>query len=152
MNNLTNEQIARLFAPYIGVQVKLYKTALNGNARLEGVSVKTADVNYEGGIMYQPIDNVKLLLTPLSKISDEDAIELAKIHGYNHIEESIQIVREGLKNIDSLEAVTNALLFESYKFLLSSGYDFPQYIEPNHPDNGKTLIELGLAIDKTTLI
>lgn len=98
-------------------------------------------------------DNIKLLLTPLSKISDEDAIEVANIlkqRGVNK-EEETSVIEEKEDLINALIGQTDyeindvptPLILQIYQYLQSRGYDLPSFYL-----NGKTLFEAGLCIYK----
>jgi len=137
--------------------------------------------------MYEPdLENKRelLLLTPLSKISDEDTIEVAKIcNGGKNIG---RIHKYDYKNQDGCrmfielqgefpDSGDNTVVFFydngcidkfypqagengkhsdlrpdeymlTYQYLQSKGYDLPHYLL-----NGKTPIEAGIALDKTTI-
>lgn len=121
-------------------------------------------------------DDVKLLLVPIEKISDEIAIKAATImcpqldwRGYA---ENVKVER--LNNNDICVSSKQLMVrvnknpyaksdypinncnmpISSYKeinywgYLKSQNVSIPLFIEYGHPDNGKTAIELGLAIEK----
>jgi hypothetical protein len=86
-------------------------------------------------------DQCKLILKPLSAITDEDVIELYKIMvGDDFDERYIETFKkgEGVK-IDNI--MKNVI---AYQWLQSKGYDLPQYLL-----GGKTLQEAGLAVYET---
>lgn len=89
-----------------------------------------------------------LTLTPLSKITDEDAIEVAKVCAYfngsdNH---RADIGRAIIKNVTGKNGRIKHYpnIIKAFDLLRSKGYDCGFRHIPS-------LIEAGLAIDKTTL-
>lgn len=135
---LTNEEIARVFAVYLGCQCR------NGGTLTHSLITHCLAAPFG-------FANTQMALTPLSKISDEDAIEVAKFHipifGGLEIPKGSdfekQAIREGKK---SVLYCYSAVLFQ---YLIQKGYAVPLFFGVNHPLNGKTAIELNLAIDKT---
>ena len=81
-----------------------------------------------------------LLLKPLSSITDEDAIEVAKIEGFID-GKNYSLLLIGLSRIKSLERNQLDMNWKAYQYLQSKGYDMPNYLL-----GGKTLQESGLAI------
>jgi hypothetical protein len=80
---LTNEQIARVFAMYHGHEFeRVYFYASDGSFHSREITRVTWKTIEQGtkppSINIGKVD-CKLLLTPLSAISDEDAIEVAKM-------------------------------------------------------------------------
>jgi hypothetical protein len=72
-NKLTREEVARVFAMYAYSETKYQANDLITLDLITGAIVDI--VKYGHG---------KLLLTPLDKITDEDAIDVAKIAGYDN--------------------------------------------------------------------
>ena len=189
---LTNEQIARVFAMY-GNQHILEEG--NNKGDLLGIYHTETDDRYRiltncssGQNYWSPLEMYKLLLTPLSAISDEDAIQVAKIAGYNEqivskdrdfncVTNEVD-VQEIERKKDCIKMSFNHICFEGFltirwdgsafftdeenenkeyvsatnfihQFLIQRGYAVPLFIDVDHPDNGKTAIELGIAISKT---
>ncbi|MES2620205.1 MAG: hypothetical protein V4615_05065 [Bacteroidota bacterium] len=139
---LTNEQIARVFGMYLGCEMV--------HGRFHGhmeVIKGTGQFRATCSDWWEDVsDNkYKLVLIPLSSITDEDAIEVAKIHGSYSFDGRTFKVR-GFK--DWLNSGGN-IRYNMYQYLIQQGYAVPLFIAPNHPANGKTAIELGLAIEKT---
>lgn len=94
-----------------------------------------------------------LLLTPLSSITDEHAIEVAKMFGYKgknneHLINVGEGIINGLRNNRTVENFQ--VMTELYQYLISKGYAVPLWFGIGHWANGKTAIYLGIAIDKTT--
>lgn len=173
MNNLTTEQIARVFAMYYGQR---YISDPNGEEPQNFPVIGETLTCFE----YYPNSKCGdvLLLRPLSSITDEDALEVAKIiaqrpphYGLHDaditrngtvvdvvfLDKSHEVISIGL-NGDNLLYVwesdgTRSILERvkgqpmAYQYLTQQGYAVPLFIAPGHPDNGKTAIELGLAID-----
>lgn len=168
MSNLTNEQKARLMGRYIGRTVK----NVNYSGILLGIQRNFIMFSQDdcGHHWFNQDSNTFLLLKPLSQISDEDAIfigrliELPEVSRHDTLEclawkgrafighyFSQFSVWDG-SDCDTAHSriiITNVLptvAMQIYQFVLKQGYDLPVFIEPNHPDNGKTMKELGLAI------
>lgn len=164
---ITNQIKAKVFALYFGQQLlskndfkgEFYRISTYKNheepAHVE-LAMPTAIINYE-------INDCKLILKPLSSITDEDAIEVGKIlfgkeysEGtvYRHkdyevwvkvlkpnttINQNVYIgFKGGLSNGNGW-GLQNML--QAYQYLQSKGYDMPQFLL-----EGKTLQEAGLAI------
>jgi hypothetical protein len=87
------------------------------------------------------IKDIELLLTPLPKITNEHAIEVAKMQSLNEFD---YVMAEFGKEY----ANDNRLLCDifAYTFLQSKGYDLPSYYL-----EGSTYIKSVLATDKTLL-
>lgn len=150
-SNLTNTQIARVFAMYWGCSVQVKETFYWEKIKWERGDVIGNYLN-TGGI-HIAITNTFLRLTPLSAISDEDAIEVAKIfYGIDtHWKREILITdgRRFANQLNMVSTVSDAIFI--YQYLIQKGYAVPLFIEVGHPDNGKDAIQLGLALDKTKL-
>ena len=105
----------------------------------------------------------KLLLTPLSEITDEHAVEVAKVLnwlGKEQIEQRIeepglkeQCISFGKKIVHKL-TIRNEVVIQQhnliycYQYLASIGYAVPLFFGIEHWANGKTPIDLGIAISK----
>lgn len=135
---ITNEIKAKVFAQYLGHPMKCTggHFIANKNSMRDGVKIMSLSVMadcYEGTFKWS---DFKLILTPLSQISDEDEIELGNIIGTFDVTYFIRSLIG--KTVYSINAST---AFQCYQFLQSNGYDLPQYLL-----GGKTLHECGLAI------
>lgn len=131
---ITNEFLAACFAAYWGCKMKIADypheydmCMLNGNSVCVGQNVKDVDLWYK-------INTCKLILTPLSLITDEDAIEVAKI---GKIPETIEQGRKlamgrFLGSICEMAHVINYLRSKSYMI----------------PFRGVDLFTAGIAITK----
>lgn len=179
-HSLTNEQIARIFGMY-------WMKPVAWTAEEIGYAQKHDETFWP--IAFQVIPELghvspwKLLLTPLSSISDEDAIEVAKIFGcnmedavkdeddYKFITRDAEFWRVNLNfwhktsyeydewEIYPLTLYSDGTMSDHYgccnnaalilQHLIQKGYAVPLFFEPNHPLNGKTAIELNIALDKT---
>ena len=166
MCNLTEAQKLRVFAMYLGCpcehekdgdtkQCPMYWQLLNGNPT------------------YQ---NMRLLLRPLSAISDEDAIEVAEIISFARVQrwyvrrDGDVVAIDGTDKNEDMYGGTITIFgghiawswynrdkqdgyelntHHAYEYLIQQGYSVPLFIAPGHPDNSKTAIDLGLAIDST---
>jgi len=163
---LTTEQKARVFAHYIGHPVQIMDTGKQENI----IGFRNSDeVMLSGG--FTPISDIRILLKPLSAITDEDAIEVAKIatwdkrtmqcsawigraiavHNYTTItpwDDSEHDTADHRKIVTELNGYVGALVLQ---FLIQRGYAVPLFYGVGHPFNGKNAIEVGLAIDSTTI-
>lgn len=140
---LTNEQIARVFAMYLNGTAKKDMKPIRmidprGNKVLVTLYALSSDRAY--------LRDAKLLLKPLSAISDEDAIEVAKIKGFTtYVSDGLYFINHLFKNNKWNGLSTHYVI----QFLIQQGYAVPCFIAPNHPLNGRTAIELGIAVDST---
>lgn len=169
---LTNQERARVFAMYYGCK---YQIEIEGQADcLINDSYAIQCREREPSIS----TNAKLLLTPLSKISDEDAIEVAKVvtrysgkaiaMRYKNSSGAISVILSDRHDKGSpytrldifkdlsmqwigkdLEEVDYFNLPFVHQYLISQGYAVPLFFALNHWANNKTAIELEIAIDKT---
>ncbi len=140
---ITKEIKVKVFAQYIGQKIMLHDHNIFTGFHCEGAIIK----HLENGAIGQP----KLILQPLSSITDEDATEVAKMIGIenDNIEKAIEQKDDLIEILcskergDSTTAITPIEVFLVYQFLQSKGYDMPNYLL-----GGKTLQECGLAIYK----
>lgn len=185
MNNLTNEQKARIFAMHLGCSVCGHDD--NNPYRLIGVDsegefgyLKIDTENSEEGPSWEHAEFCLLLLRPLSAITDEDAIKLIRLECINFDKNYTKVpftIRRELTDSGRLGiffdrkhedgvidcpvrlyvsglsynagGFSSSISYKGVQWLISKGYAIPLFIAPNHPDNGKTAIELRLAIDIT---
>lgn len=127
---ITNKIKAQVFGQYLG-QVAQWKN-------LDYTDKYETETMWDN-VTYYIDNNAYLILKPLSSISDEDAIELIKLHGktenpsyvkQSFIEKSQPFIRNWVMN--------NVM---NYQFLQALGYDLPNFFL-----QGKTLHECNLAI------
>lgn len=138
---LTNSEIAKVFAMYYYAEC----IALDG---------EKGTVNVIGGIPTNA-DYYKLLLTSLSKITDEHAellyhLYCGEISKYDYTQDFGGIrkaVRHWLKNGGLEEINKYSCLTDLARQM---GYATKIYFPTNHWANGKTAIELGIAIETPT--
>lgn len=165
VQTLNTEQKARIFAMYWGCKVSEWH-----NGKEYPFESATVDADVMDRVCNTEAD-VKLFLRPLSAITDEDAIEVAKIAGTPINAEILKIRRDRkswveieyrwvneipeLNNKDGysysatgvpIKEVGNVACFQ---YFIQRGYAVPLFVSPGHPSNGLTAIELGLAIDST---
>lgn len=133
---ISKETLAKVFAPYIG---QVYECR-NYRYKLNSVGVASG---FNNGHKFE---DCMLHLTPLSNITDEVAIEVAKLRYVDyetcHIDEKrlcVKAAKNAIKKPESLPTITA-------QYLISSGYDLP-----NYHLNGQTLIQANLALDKTLI-
>lgn len=132
---ITNEIKAKVFAQYWG---KSFQNGMGGKSALSFQDLQ--DIS-SGNI------EAKLILKPLSTITDEDALDVSTIAGgASHLSKESQIhqAKELLTDVFLFTKQTNIVgvsWFGISQFLQSEGYDLPNYLL-----GGKTLQEAGLAI------
>lgn len=145
----TNEFLMGMFAAYMGCEVttkydedgKTYKTV--------GVSFDEGNLQVQmpdGGTDWWNIPICKPILTPLSEITDEDAVEVAKIFKYQ-VNEQDKLKFLGLELVDSL------VKYELDGFMLRDILAITDYLRSKKYDCGymhiPSLIEAGLAVKST---
>lgn len=161
---LTNEEIARVFAMYLGCDIEFvynspYVTWIRENRRanligVRGIAAVLNPIRRNGKLdknseNHLKVHLCKLLLTPLKNISDEDAIEVAKLKKkniYNEGDEDAPKGRQGLLDYGYGIVITKSFCHEGFQYLMQKGYAVPLFFKVNHWANGKTAIELGIAI------
>jgi len=137
---ITNEIKAKVFAQYLGQKCKIknfepiYVLSHAGIAHI-GITDEVNNVGSPCGF-----NEIEILLKPLSQISDEDAIEVAKIQYKSIDAERLYHNAETGKCSAALCNIPTLCGF-ACQFLQSRGYDLPNYLL-----GGKTLNEAGLAI------
>ena len=110
-----------------------------------------------GDVFHEPIYKCQLILTPLEKISDEHAVEVAKMLNYRtdidmpelleYMKDVINIRKVGdvFGNIDSKNIADNdvspMIILRCYDYLRSKGYDCGH-------GNITSLISAGIAVEK----
>lgn len=175
MNNLTTNEKAKVFAMYLGcdflinVKADLKEKAKEFRPELlhyvensKGYSECEKRVFGKEALALYNLDYCTLLLTPLEKINDEECLFISSVvyTGKTPLKERVSMGRHYVeynflnkpKNgsistiLDREFGVKEAIII--YQYLFSKGYIIPLFFSPNHPANGKTAIELGLAMDK----
>lgn len=150
-NKLTNEEIFYIFAVHYGTKV----LTTDGERQVIGLAfdrvyVKTHPPAISPSTAYftYTYSEAKLLLTPLDKITDEHAITVAKIMGISDVREDVApFIKKGV--IETIKKGSGG--YKIYLFLISEGYAVPLFFGLNHWANGKTAIELKIAIENKTL-
>jgi len=181
MQQLTAEEKAKVFAMYLGCEV----VHINGDSleRFGRVLVGIGGIN-DGGYCYGRlknkastascfVENFKLLLTPLTEVTEEDAVEIMKQEHPNVIP-SLEILKfdrsntgrvvinfrykhpdkrmnlpDGYSYSSWATNFNNNMGVDIFQYLNSRGYDVPLFFSPNHPNNGKTAHECGIAVYNT---
>lgn len=169
---IKNENKIKVLAQYIGCQVSIPAGyAFNGFKTDDKVGefngIRNEGFIHIGNIGgYYSFGHFQLILKPLSAITDEDALEVAKIVGFENPEvysrtedyvliqekgkpvnnKSVSIWFDGEILADGSERTTYEFSISEgisfvYQYLQSKGYDLPQYLL-----GGKTLKEAGLCI------
>ncbi len=134
---ITKEIKAKVLASYLGQQV-----INSAGTKFTMHGVRLSGTVYVGeGMEYCTI--YKLILKPLTKLSDEDAKEIAMLIGGNHLH--IITCFRGQPEFEKKpdERMIKAFISQSavYEFLQYKGYDLPQRLL-----QGKTLEQAGIAI------
>ena len=152
-NKLTNEEIARVFAMYLGCPVRWYKGVHIITDWGIGCFHEDGELEYKmtvGKNTFQ-LHERRLLLTPLASITDEDASEIKNLlrasYKFLYIEE---YTTQGIAN--HLLGKKMYMYSNCFQFLVLKGYATPLFFSPGHWANNKTAIELGIAINKTIII
>jgi hypothetical protein len=162
---ITSEIKAKVFAQYLGqlalTNKESYKDPAPGN--LSSVDISTGELitDGEGGYYLSEVTNTKLILKPLSQISDENAIScghIARLKGDIKIDRfalgltmtdengrSLTIYFNHASNVRVKDEVRQAEVIE-YSYLVYQncvmlGYDMPHVLL-----GGKNLFECNLAI------
>lgn len=141
-NKLTNDEINKVFHLYWGTTK---------------AQIKDTQPWIYDDTKYCVELGAKLLLKNIASISDEDAVEVAKFC-FTGVVNYFQLAQIGRDYIDYIflekgltsrrsEDIGQFDVKQIYQYLISKGYDVPLYFSPNHWANGKTAIELGLAIE-----
>lgn len=166
--NLTNEQATRvimLYTPCYGLLPDNTRIYIEGVYKSDAlwyvkylIQDSSSTMNGVDGAFL--VDSIKLLLTPLSAITDEDKNEIGVL--LNGLEQPSLLSYAAEKYTNALVNGLSGIPHESYgltsmfarisayQYLIQYSYAVPLFIAPNHRDNGKTAIELGLALDATT--
>lgn len=117
---------------------------------LRVLTPSTLTTSYSGSIVSRDVSKIKLLLTPLSAITDEHAVEVAKMYGGVRLKIDqdgfIQVIDEN--NMVPRWFIISTIPVELYMYLISKSYEVPLFFGIDHPCNGKTAIECGIAIIK----
>lgn len=130
---ITYEIKRKVFGQYLG-QVAQWKN-------LEYTDKDETETMWDN-VEYYIGNNAYLILTPISEITDEDAIEVAKIAKCKYCIADISDLKPHLLRSMSYTNVWNGnTVLSICQYLQSKGYDLPQYLL-----GGKTLQEVGLAI------
>lgn len=153
---ITNEIKAKVMMQYWGHDLSIPGYL---GYELDGISELSVKAFGRNNGMYElfKLDSCKLILKPLSSITDEDAIEAVKHFGddpfvfertRNSIEicffnrGAISIAYDGvISDVGNGPTKNGFIYFLAYQFLQAKGYDLPQYLL-----GGATLKEAGLAI------
>lgn len=155
-NTLTNEEIARVFAMYLGCDFWLCDN-LEGNPVIEKVtSVVISEIEKGDWLGRDDRPGELLLLTPLELISDEDAAEVSEVFFPDgNIYDYLHGMATGKAIVNSIKAnrqtntfYRHARVHDGFEYLKLKGYAVPLFFGINHWANGKTAIELGIAIKK----
>lgn len=155
---LTNEEIARVFAMYFNSDIQLHEIGESAFiSRIESINRNNILAKEYNFILKWSFQEVKLLLTPLSKITDEHAIELSVccfpdgndydyLHGAATGKAIVTTIKSG-RQTNTFYPM--ARMYDCFQYLMQQGYAVPLFFGLNHWANGKTAIELGIAIEAT---
>lgn len=141
---LTNDEIFKVVAMYWGCECSVPKIHSKNNKREISETdrwIQTSWLNTDTEV------DIHLLLTPLAKITDEHAIKVAKINGVRT--DNPLLVGKSMIHWLAEKGTNRDVNFEVYQQLILWGYAIPLWFGIDHWANGKTAIELEVAIDKT---
>lgn len=134
MNKLTDDEKAKVFAMYWGA--KVYGDLQDDN---ESANYGEVDMDFDN-FNFCVSENMRLVLKPLSSISDEHKIAVAKITFPQATANNDDLAYIGYGIVRS----TGILPANVHQHLIDFGYAVILY------PWGKTAIELGIAIEKKT--
>lgn len=132
-SNLTAADVAKYFGcPIIDDDGRVfthYCLYVNGEIR-----VAFGDISSE-------IDQCHLLLKPLSELSDEDAVEVAKLANFNRVEVQIAIGKDiansiSNKIVDRLSYTPYTNIIDCIGYLRSKRYDMDGFLTTNKAKHG----------------
>ncbi len=139
---ISNEVKAKVFASYWGQ--KVYGDLQDDN---EQANYGIVDMDFDN-FEFCVAENMRLVLRSLANITDEDAIEVAKLAGYMQnrtrlasIGKSVALNLAGKLGHEWRYVNTWAI----YQYLQSKGYSLPSWYL-----GGKTPIEAGIAVEMDT--
>lgn len=163
---LTNQDKIRVLSMYIGNAVWSRSHKCNLRGIMMGTQSEPSTkqesyvpyllVEYEGDYKERSrdLDDVSLLLTPVSEITPEHAELFLSKHkgGYENIicdfKENELYIQFSIKTGGFGHSYVP--LYKAYEILKTLGYAVPLFFGIDHWANGKTAIELGMAIPNPT--
>ncbi len=139
---LTNEEIAKVFAMYLGAEVVYTRGNYSDRFYYTLVDMFNNSI-CSANSERSSFQNCQLLLTILSGITDEHAIEVGKIWNISTVtNHDISDIKEYFIEYGIPQNI------ELYQYLISKGYAVPLWFGIDHWANGKTAIELNIAVEK----
>ena len=147
VQKLTDEEIARVFAMYCPSREKIFINPQTG--------ITYYGTLYQLSSMRGFLHEYKLIAIPLSKVTDECASDIIKIV-YPYYEGRRDDIKFALSIIEEMNADLGlgsmrwSACYGIIQYLKLKGYAVPLWFDINHWANGRTAIELGIAIEKTT--
>ena len=143
---LTRLEIQQALAPYLFSQCEWSTFNPSSFDRKWEAPVKS-DVSVIVSMLGRS-DWVRPVLTPLASITDEHAVEVAKLSfKVRYCENNTPILHFVGREVLGSD-YKNVLKWEIREYLISKGYAVPLWFGLNHWANGKTAIELEIAIEK----
>ena len=155
-STLTQLQIFQIFSQYNGAQVAIrYNPDGNAGMQVDSiVGVSMHGVQTSNGYL-EEFKNVSLLLIPAKDIRNDHALIIADILGVRlNKDGQIEKIKWWIENkyrhtgFFTFLKISPIVISFAFDQLKRWGYIVPLFIETGNPDNGKTAIELGLAIEK----
>jgi hypothetical protein len=137
-SNLTAADVAKYFGAKVvtkegttGAIVGVFSTHQSCNIELQD------DVISIGNL----ISDCHLLLKPLSEISEDDAVEVAKIANFNRVETQLAIGKDiansiANKIVDSLSSIPYTNIIDIIDYLRKKGYDMDGFLTTNKAKHG----------------
>ena len=180
---LTNEEVAKVLTIYWGNPCQRIVSSSGLPSGDDDVINMNVDVFKQVTSGTITTWTYKLLLTPLSKISDEEVLELCKLYSPEiygdyrykkwYIEQdgtksdtcnTVDVKRQSdtyyfqLDKIDGEMRLYDEEMIDSasvnhyyHQWYFMNGFAIPLFFGIDHWANGKTAIQLGIALDKTTI-
>lgn len=141
-NKLTNEEIARVFAMYCPSNDKIFINP--------GTGISYYGTLYQLSSMRGFMHEYRLRLTPLSAITNGHACICARLNGHVYELDKPVLLERGHELIAKLTYSIHCA-YPIYTQLIVWSYAVPLFFGINHWANGKTAIELNIAVDKTKI-
>lgn len=151
-NKLTNSEIAKVMAMYVPCDTvqggNNFARRLVAVGGFEDCEFLYGKLKNKASVSAQFVQNFQLLLTPLASVTDEHAFEVGKLNidsdGFNYLN-----IGKSITNWLNKKGKNRDVSFEIYSYLISKEYAVPLWFGISHWANGKTAIELEIAVDKT---
>ena len=148
MNKLTNEEVARVFAMYLGQGIKFEEQDYNQTGEQYLTSVQLAGCGTTNEREWDCISSpIYLLLTPIQKITDEHAKGVAALALFYNRNDDVTIGKGIALQLAGYAGHESRWInsWQIIQYLIKNGYAVPLFFGLNHWANHKTAIELKIA-------